>query len=293
MGEENGPMTDDEISAIIRMETKSPGLTTVRRDLYKAMATHQKVLKTEYSNLLSKDPDSIIAEGLNQRRKSCMENSQRIVSIRTKKILNLASRASEGADVPIDKLTEEERTFFYRVLALCREQKDIFKRLNGTQKYISPDISAAPSPKPAPAPVAEDRPAEEDTAVPPVTAEEFPVEGSRTEEPAIPPVDEEDFPIEDEPDFSEEEFRDIPADELDVPPAAAEPVGENAPSDTAAPDYREKGMLMIRVTADGIPTFAGSTQNYTLRKEDVVLMPENLAQVLINRDMAVEVKPSP
>ncbi len=63
------PMTFDELSELYRVEMKSASLSQPRKDLYRAMANLLTSLRQEYDRQMSKDPDSVMTEGAEQRRK--------------------------------------------------------------------------------------------------------------------------------------------------------------------------------------------------------------------------------
>ena len=65
-----GPMTFDELSELYRVEMKSASLTQPRKDLFRAMANLLLTLRKEYDRQMSLDPDSVMTEGAEQRRKN-------------------------------------------------------------------------------------------------------------------------------------------------------------------------------------------------------------------------------
>ena len=87
------------------------------------------------------------------------------------------------------------------------------------------------------------------------------------------------------------------------PPAAPEPavemesVAEPEPvhrAETALPqpEADELKPILIRVLED-LPEFAGPDRDYRLSKEDLVMLPRVLAEVLINTEKAVLIRPTP
>jgi DNA replication factor GINS len=110
-------MTFDELSATYRAEMKSQMLSDVRRDLYAAMKRLQNDLRREYDEIFAEDPDSLIGEGLGERRKRASFFVQKVVELRMEKIVKMALRASMGAENTVDKLTEEEREYYEDTVA--------------------------------------------------------------------------------------------------------------------------------------------------------------------------------
>ena len=79
---------------------------------------------------------------------------------------------------------------------------------------------------------------------------------------------------------------DIPVETVtDVEPKVTVPV--DVPSESDDEDYDDNSLLTIHVIED-IPEFVGPTRDYKLRKDDVIRMPAGMANVLINRKMAVK-----
>lgn len=275
----------EDLSEIYRVEKKTGSLSSVRRDLYRAMASLLIAQRGEYDRLLAKDPDSIMCEGANQRRRQASRLSKEIVEIRMGKICKMALRGAMGADNSVDLLTDEEKTYYSTVLKASKDHNAVLDRLSGDIRYHSPDLSpdesakpeaAAPAPQPASVQVpAEPAPAAA-PAVEPAAAADFPA----------------DFPAELPEDRPEEE-PEILDDSLD-PPSAAETDFNDAPAAAPAAPVSEmdEDTVLIRVTED-LPTFAGPERDYSLKKEDLVRMPKMMAQVLVNREKAVVVAPTP
>ena len=68
------------------------------------------------------------------------------------------------------------------------------------------------------------------------------------------------------------------------------PAPEPAPVQTVEAD--ELKPILIRVLED-LPEFVGPDRDYKLLKEDLVMLPKVLADVLINSEKAMAVKPTP
>ncbi len=272
-----GPMTFDELSELYRVEMKSASLTQPRKDLFKAMANLLTSLRQEYDRQMSLDPDSVMAEGAEQRRKKAERLSKDIVVLRTRKIATMAIRGAEGARNTLECLTDEEREYYESVLDLTKRQLSEVDRLRGKRTTVPTRIDE-----------------------PPVRdAEPVPEEPVPEPEPMPKPVPEvhDDFPPE-EPfneAFDEPFDESVPEEPGPVPQPAPEPVPEPAREQTVGPDPEEDATLsptLIRVLED-LPEFAGPDRDYKLSKEDLVVLPKVLAEVLINTGKATAVAPTP
>lgn len=260
------PMTFDDLTAIYRMEKKTATLPAVRRDLYPAMASLLSALKTEYDRQLSMDPDSLVCEGANQRRKKGNHLSKEIVELRMQKICALALRSAMGAQNSIESLTSEEKEYYNDVLNISQKQENILNRIGGRKKFETSEIDRE---------IPEHRyqtPAVEDIPPAPVKTEEEPKA--------------EDIPFSDESYLSEmmeEEDQEIPPDILDsVPPA----------KDVKSEESKDGEFAVIRILED-LPPFSGPDRDYNLSKEDIVRMPKVMADALVGREKAVAIRPTP
>lgn len=197
-------MSVEDLAEIYRVEQNSKSLTSVRRDLYQAMATVLISLRDDYDRMLSKDPDSIMCEGANQRRKRAAQLSKQIVEIRMKKICQMALRGAMGADNTVDVLTAEEKDYYTAILKNSKDHKAILDRLSGNMHYRSPDVAqaaaapaptpvrTAPTPKsaPAPAPVPAAAPVETPAPVAVPDAAEISLEEPLPPREPVPATDE-------------------------------------------------------------------------------------------------------
>ena len=139
------PMSFEDLGAVYRVEKKSPTLSAVRRDLYSAMAGLVITLRTEYEKQLSADPDSIICEGVNQRRKKAVSMSKEVAELRMGKIASLALIGARGGQNVLDHLTPEEREYYDDILNISRRHVGIVDRLSGKRKFETPEIDPAPA----------------------------------------------------------------------------------------------------------------------------------------------------
>ncbi len=240
-------MVYEELTSLYRKERSSNSLSEIRHDFYPSLAEMITRTQREYEKALTQDPDSIVCEGLNQRRKKMMDIAQRIIDDRMVKIASMALKGGVGYGNSFERLTAEERTLYQRILESFRSHREVLPQLRRRDFRIA-EFSTETSPAPP--------------------------------EPAVNAVDEE-MPVHEEP------VEEPPDEEMDAGPL---PDAEPAEVCDALIDDDEKDNLVIRILQD-LPTFSGPYRDYTLRKEDIVLMPRSLAEALISRDAAVEVKP--
>ncbi len=236
------PMAYEELTSLYRKERGSNTLAELRRDFYTALADLLFRTQREYEKELARDPDSIVCEGLNQRRKKMTDLAQRIVEDRMDKIASMALKGGEGYGNALERLTPEEKELYQRVLEDFRAHRGVLPQLR-KRDYRIGDLDARVAPA---------EPAAEE--LPPV--EEPPPEASDLE-----PEEEE---------------------------AEAAPLPEEAEAPLLQED--ESDNMVVRILED-LPTFSGPYRDYSLRKDDVVLMPRSLAEALVSREVAAEVRP--
>lgn len=285
------PMSFDELSELYRVEMKSSAITQVRKDLFRAMANLLTTLRLEYDRQMALDPESVMCEGADQRRKKAERLAKDIVHIRTQKICQMAIRGAMGGRNALEVLTDEEKDYYEKVLDLSKRHMSEVDVLRGKRKTIATHIDEVPEPVRA-----EPEPVKEAPAPP---ADEVPFDDS--------PDDFQDEPIPDEFDgFPEEPFDDVPTAPAEPAPAVAikpetvpsEPeVSEEPPVEAPAEhpaqvDGDELEPILIRVIED-LPEFVGPDRDYKLLKEDLVMLPRVLAEVLINSEKAMAIRPTP
>ena len=256
-------MTFDELSELYRVEMKSNAVTQARKDLFRAMAGLLTNLRQEYDRQMALDPESIMCEGAEQRRKSAERLVKDVMRLRTQKICGMALRGATGSKNTLDNLTDEEREYYAQVLEISKKHISEIDRLRGRRKTVETHIDEIPAPAPEPEPVAPAAPA-------PATAEEAMAED-------VPEMFD-DEPIPDDFDGFPEEPFDEPAVTTGVPepvPAPPEevPVAE-AVTDVPEPAGQSSELepVLIRVKED-LPEFAGPARDYKLSKEDIVTLP--------------------
>jgi hypothetical protein len=176
----------DDLSTVYRMERKSATLSAVRRDLYPAMATLLVTLRIEYEKQLANDPESLICEGANQRRKRANNLSKEIAEIRMGKICSIALLGARGGQNVLDTLTSEERDYYQEILELSKRHVNLVDRLSGKKKFETPAIDPEPIARGTMSigPSKESKKISEPADMPPyIPDDEFDVE--QTEEPDI------------------------------------------------------------------------------------------------------------
>ena len=204
------PMTYDDLTKAYRMEQKSKLLLEVRKDFYTAVQRLLDSIRQEYEAQLIADPDSIITEGLSERRKKMIDYSKRVIHFRSQKILLMAMRDAMGSRSSLDNLTKEERELYEGTLELVKG-------------HYSPIINAGrKEARIVPLPVAEPEAPEEEW--PPFPTEEAPEE---------PP---------------EEEVEEEPPGPIE-PPAPQGVLEENISREVEAEEVREE-VIVVRVLED-------------------------------------------
>jgi DNA replication factor GINS len=261
MSKSSEQLSYEDLGTIYRTEKKSPTISSVRRDLYPAMADLIIRIRLEYERHLSADPDSIICEGVNQRRKKALSMSREITELRMSKIATLALMGARGGQNVLDHLTSEEREYYENVLGISRKHVEIVDKLSGKRKYETPAID--------PEPVVVKKPSE-------------PIEVKKAADPVVTKK------------AGEPVKKEVPAADT-VREEAVRPDSKGVSEEKAAvpqDSEEEDEMVVIRILED-LPPFSGPDRNYELSKEDVVRMPKAMAEALINRKKALVISPGP
>lgn len=286
------PMTFDELSELYRVEMKSSSITQVRGDLFRAMAELLTRLRIDFDKQMSIDPESVMCEGANQRRKKAERLVKDVMHIRTQKICQMAIRGALGAENQLDALTTEERDYYSFIQDESKRHLSEIDRLRGRKNTVATHIDEIPTPRREPEPVVETVPEPK-----PVVRSEPVVE----EVPAPEPVMEDDIP----PDMEQDMFDDFPPEESfddipDEPPMDSEPVAEHVPVEEPEPVVEtvpephddDLASVILRILED-LPPFVGPDRDYILSKEDIVTMPRVMAEALVNGGKAEYVRPTP
>ena len=263
MAENDGAMTNEDLSAAYRTESNSTQLTAIRKDFYTAAQQLIESLSKECFRLMSDSPDSVMYEGMVQKKKKAQENFKNVVRIRMDKISGMAVRGARGSSNVIDHLTSEEKEYYNKVLEASKE----FWRIHEGKKrnLVTQDITEVERPK-------------EPVVVEDVPLSEIPVDDVPEDmgSPAEEIIDDEEIPI---PEPIPE-----PVEET-VPEEIPEEVPVSVPEEEPQKDVGEEGDVVIRILED-LPPFSGPEVDYYLKKEDIVRMPAILARILINQGKA-------
>ena len=264
MANDDGMISNEDLSAVYRTEKASPQLAAIRKDFYIITQQYVEMLSNECDRLLTTSPDSLMYDGAVQKKRKALDNLKKIVDLRMSKIANLAILGAKGANNVIDHLTSEEKEYYNKMLEESKE----FWRYSGRKKKIvvSQDITKVEEPKPAPEPVSV--PVTDDVPLSEIPFDDFPEDMSSPAEEII-----EDEEIVQEP---------IPEP---VPEPVSEPEPVPEPEPVQAPEMDDDEEVIIRILED-LPPFSGPDVDYDLRKEDIVRMPGMMAKALINRGVA-------
>ncbi len=280
------PMTFDDLSELYRVEMKSSAITQVRKDLFRATADLLSRLRIDYDKQMSIDPESVMCEGANQRRKKAERLCKDIMHIRTQKICQMAIRGALGADNHVEMLTDEERAYYDSILDSSKRHLSEIDRLRGRKNIVETHIDEIPRrADPVPEPVVEATHDPEPVAEPMEPVMEVRnVEEDVFQEPADAF---DDFP-------PEESFDDdpVPMDDVEeIPAAEAEAVVEGIVDEDTGSSDDDLSTVVIRVLED-LPPFVGPERDYNLMKEDVVTMPAIMADALVNGGKAAIIRPT-
>lgn len=142
-------MTFEDLSAAYRIEIKSQALGDVRKDLYSALMRLRDRIQKDYETEFSRDPDSIMCEGMNERRKKVISLSQKVIDLRMEKIVMMALRTSMGAENVLDRLTQEERTYYDNIVSESGRHRTLVFKDKTKKNYVIPDVSAGKEEKEA------------------------------------------------------------------------------------------------------------------------------------------------
>ena len=144
MGTDNESMTLDELSSIYRMESKSTGLSDVRKDLYASIAKLSEATYKEYESHLSIDPGSVASEGTNERRKRIETLSQKIVEMRMEKVNKLALRVAMGDGIDQEFFTHEEKEYYNVILESSRKHTSLISKSRSRTKETVLKLESVP-----------------------------------------------------------------------------------------------------------------------------------------------------
>ncbi len=120
-------MTFDELKELYRTEMNGSALSPPRKDLYPAMRDLLERLRREQEKQSATDPDSVLTEGAEHRRKSAVRLCREVTRIRATKICNMAFLGALGSKNSIDMLTVEETGYYHGILGLSMKHLDLCK----------------------------------------------------------------------------------------------------------------------------------------------------------------------
>jgi len=137
-------LTFEGLTEIYRNEKKYQALSDVRKDLYPSLIRLRETARKDYEAKCSEDPDSIICEGLNERRKNVARHVMSIIDLRMEKIAKMALLTSMGAEDITEKLTPEEKEYYRSVVDGSKKLRALTKDGKG---YTVKDITSADADK--------------------------------------------------------------------------------------------------------------------------------------------------
>lgn len=291
-GEDGGDLTFEDLRYLQRNEKSAGTLCVIRRDIYPAMIALQERQTRECERYASIDIDDMKYDTAAEKKKKIVSTSKSLVELRMSKVANMALRGAMGALNVVDGLPPEEREFYENVLESAK--KLWASRTKKVKTVTYPDIVEPEKPVATEsAPRIENR-----IAAPPVPE---PV-ATEMEPPADLPDDMSDIYIPEEefgdlPPIPEEELAGAPQAPAAVPAAIPEQeavsegeIAVSPPADEPQDDnpYADSDELITIMLLETLPSdFSGLDRDYSLKKEDVVRMPECMASILVRKKLAV------
>ena len=302
-------MDIDELRTVQTKERQKDSLQHLRDSFYEDVAAYiqeRKARRQEAADAASDPFSDPEVSRLTDEIETAEDVVEAVYERRVGKVVKLASFAA--ADMPVDEegLTVQERDLFEDLVARINENKDrVLEILAGegdsgpatgpagsssvgaapgaepTEEPAGPDAFDGPSPEEsagAAAPDADDSPARSEPAVPTGTPEQ-------EETAEDPPGDDDPDPApEAPPDEPPEELLDADSEPNQEPPAADPEADSRGRPDGGATEAR----TTVRITADVGRVLGMDDREYDLASEDVVSLPEENADALLEREAAEE-----
>ncbi len=266
-------MDYSDLTSLSRIEKGSGSLSAVRKDLYRAMAELYEKRAEECERLIRTNADSILFDGASDMKRKTLSTMKDIVQERMKKIFELALRTGIGSNNVTDMLTPEEQVLYDTLVDAAKAHWALLER---KKKVTIPDITQ---------PDVLPEPAKEEPTVIGMTVENVTESDSDTPEmEVIVPPESDAIPIDDG-------FSEIPEDEDEDPRNIVIDVPEETPvipkkESVQSADVDPMSMVIVRILEDLDEDISGIDRTYSLKKEDIVRMPQMLAKVLVNRNLA-------
>ena len=266
-------MDYSDLTSLSRIEKGGGSLSAVRKDLYRAMAELYEKRAEECERLIRTNADSILFDGASDMKRKTLSTMKDIVQDRMKKIFELALRTGIGSNNVTDMLTPEEQVLYDTLVDAAKAHWALLER---KKKVTIPDITQ---------PDVLPEPAKEEPTVIGMTVENVTESDSDTPEmEVIVPPQSDAIPIDDG-------FSEIPEDEDEDPRNIVIDVPEETPvvpkkEPVQSTDVNPMSMVIVRILEDLDEDISGIDRTYSLKKEDIVRMPQMLAKVLVNRNLA-------
>ncbi len=266
-------MDYSDLTSLSRIEKGSGSLSAVRKDLYRAMAELYEKRAEECERLIRTNADSILFDGASDMKRKTLITMKDIVQDRMKKIFELALRTGIGSNNVTDMLTPEEQVLYDTLVDAAKAHWALLER---KKKVTIPDITQ---------PDVLPEPAKEEPTVIGMTVENVTESDSDTPEmEVIVPPQSDAIPIDDG-------LSEIPEDEDEDPRNIVIDVPEETPvvpkkEPVQSTDVDPMSMVIVRILEDLDEDISGIDRTYSLKKEDIVRMPQMLAKVLVNRNLA-------
>ncbi len=284
-------MDIDELQTVQSKERQKDSLQHLRDSFYEDVAAYIEGLKEERDRVAD-DTDDPFSDPEVSQLTDDIERAEDVVEAiyerRVGKVVKMASFAA--ADMPVEEegLTTQERDLFEDMVGRIGENRSrVLDILAGEGDSVPASSVGAPGAQPEPTESTTEEPAE-----------------SSADEPAPPSA--EGSPSRDEPAVGTGTTADAPADTDDAPPAPPdappreaeetppeEPTdprsdGGVAASSTADAPESDDDRTTVRVTEDVGRLLGVDDREYELKSDDVVSLPEDNAEALLQREAAEE-----
>jgi DNA replication factor GINS len=297
-------MNLDELQSAQSRERQASGLQHLRSSFYADVGTFIQQLQDERAHAVEAADDPFSSPDIRQLTDDIETAKQTVEALyerRVGKVVKMASISAAGMPVDDDGLTDEERALFDTLVARIEaNREEVLSVLDGNAPSVSCEIDDGPTepatdttPEPAPDPTPEappDLPSEGATSA---GADAASFMGEGPSEPASDPTPEAppDTPPNVPPDTPPERDS-VPVHETSGSGAAAEPEPEPEPETPASARESEPAVsrTTVRITRDIGEIFGTDQRTYHLAAEDVVTLPEDNAEPLIQRDAAEKIQ---
>ncbi|MBC7108551.1 MAG: DNA replication complex GINS family protein [Methanomassiliicoccales archaeon] len=261
------PLNFHEVTEVYRREQRTKNVTEIRRDFYPALRDLVDRIRKEGEKEMAIDQFSAKATILRNQLKKVCEKAIQIFDFRIEKIILTALRAASGSKVDLERLTPEEREFYERIYALITEYRST---LIGIERHLRGGMATASQEVSATVHLSDDQIKKEDIAARKIPDESLMKQSESAEAKTFEAI--------------------VEVGSEGVSKISGLESSADSGKSISSTSVFQQNRIILRILED-LPTFAGPSRNYCLRKEDVVILPVSIAKVLLAKGKAVEIKP--